>query len=71
MKPKNMVMGLMCVACCAVPLTSILISTGIFAGAAVSLGSLGGMRSIGFALGFALIGAAGFSIWRRGRAKAC
>ena len=64
-------MGLMCVACCAVPLSSILISSGIFASAVVLLGSQGGMRGLGIVLGVALIAAAGFSVWRRGRAKAC
>lgn len=71
MKSKNMGMGLMCVACCAVPLSSILISSGIFASAAVFLGSQGGMRGLGIVLGIALIGASGFSIWRRSRANAC
>lgn len=69
MKSKNMGMGLMCVACCAVPLSSILISSGIFASAAVFLGSHSGMHALGIVLGFVLIGAAGFSVWRRGRAK--
>ena len=71
MKTKNMGMSLMCLACCAVPLYSIIVGSGIFASLVLFLGSHGGIRALGIVLGFSLIGAAGFSIWRRDRAKKC
>lgn len=71
MKSKNVGMGLMCFACCAVPLSSILIGSGMLASTVAFLGSHDGLRGISIMLGFGLIGSAGFSIWRRGNSKTC
>ena len=70
MKSKNIGMGLMCLVCCAVPLSSLLIGSGILASTVAFFGSHDGLRGISIVLGFGLIGAAGFLIWRRGDAKA-
>ncbi len=62
-------MSAMCVICCAVPLTTLAISSGLFASLAVMFGSQGSGRGLLLVAAFAMIGIATYRIAKRSRAK--
>ena len=62
-------MGAMCVMCCAVPLTTLAISSGLFASLAVMFGSQGLGRGLLFIAAFSMIGIAAYRIDKRDKAK--